>query len=174
MSAATDVVQAFMNMIDDMWYDVMNVHLRGTYSVMRAAWPYMLKQRYGRVVNITSTSGIYGNFGQSNYAAAVSCTHRSPNTRLIGALEMRHRRPDQDQRPRRSQVQHLCKCPCSFSGHEHDPHRPARRGGVGHETRICRAAGGSTVQRKATRKWPAVRSWHGMVCCHKMAESSWC
>jgi multifunctional beta-oxidation protein len=35
-----------------------------------AAWPYMVKQKYGRIVNITSTSGIYGNFGQSNYAAA--------------------------------------------------------------------------------------------------------
>jgi multifunctional beta-oxidation protein len=35
-----------------------------------AAWPYMIKQKYGRIVNITSTSGIYGNFGQSNYAAA--------------------------------------------------------------------------------------------------------
>lgn len=67
-----DKQQAFMNMTDDMWYSVMNVHLRGTYSVMRAAWPYMLKQRYGRIVNITSTSGIYGNFGQANYAAAVS------------------------------------------------------------------------------------------------------
>lgn len=49
----------------------MNVHLRGTYKVTRAAWPIFLKQKYGRVVNVTSTSGIYGNFGQSNYAAAV-------------------------------------------------------------------------------------------------------
>jgi multifunctional beta-oxidation protein len=32
----------------------------------------MLKQKYGRIVNTTSTSGIYGNFGQANYAAAVS------------------------------------------------------------------------------------------------------
>jgi multifunctional beta-oxidation protein len=32
----------------------------------------MLKQKYGRIVNITSTTGIYGNFGQSNYATAVS------------------------------------------------------------------------------------------------------
>lgn len=32
----------------------------------------MVKQKYGRIVNITSTSGIYGNFGQANYAAAVS------------------------------------------------------------------------------------------------------
>jgi len=38
--------------------------------VTKAAYPYMLKQKYGRIVNTTSTSGIYGNFGQANYAAA--------------------------------------------------------------------------------------------------------
>jgi multifunctional beta-oxidation protein len=65
--------KAFANMSDDMWFAVVNVHLRGTYKVMKAAWPYMLKQKYGRIVNITSTSGVYGNFGQANYAAAV-CT----------------------------------------------------------------------------------------------------
>jgi len=48
----------------------MSVHLRGTYKVTRSAWPHMLKQKYGRIVNITSTSGIYGNFGQANYATA--------------------------------------------------------------------------------------------------------
>ena len=64
--------KAFQNMTDDMWYQVMNVHLRGTYRITRAAWPHFLKQKYGRIVNITSTSGIYGNFGQANYAAAVS------------------------------------------------------------------------------------------------------
>ena len=42
----------------------------GTYSVTKAAWPYMLKQKYGRILNTTSTSGIYGNFGQANYASA--------------------------------------------------------------------------------------------------------
>lgn len=50
----------------------MNVHMRGTYKVSKAAWPYMLKQKYGRIINTTSTSGIYGNFGQANYSAAVS------------------------------------------------------------------------------------------------------
>ena len=63
--------KAFMNMTDEQWHTVMRIHLRGTYLVTRAAFPYMLKQRYGRVVNITSTSGVYGNFGQANYAAAV-------------------------------------------------------------------------------------------------------
>lgn len=63
--------KAFTNMDDKMWDQVMSVHLRGTYKVTKAAWPYFLKQKYGRVVNTTSTSGIYGNFGQANYAAAV-------------------------------------------------------------------------------------------------------
>ncbi len=63
--------KAFNNMDDAMWDAVLSVHTRGTYKVTKAAWPYFLKQKYGRVVNTTSTSGIYGNFGQANYAAAV-------------------------------------------------------------------------------------------------------
>jgi multifunctional beta-oxidation protein len=64
--------KAFHNMDDKLWDPVMNVHMRGTYKVTKAAWPYMLKQKYGRIVNTTSTSGVYGNFGQANYSAAVS------------------------------------------------------------------------------------------------------
>ncbi|KAL4733518.1 hypothetical protein BDV11DRAFT_199885 [Aspergillus similis] len=62
--------KAFTNMNDDLWNPVVNIHLRGTYKVTQAAWPHMLKQKYGRIVNTASTSGIYGNFGQANYAAA--------------------------------------------------------------------------------------------------------
>lgn len=62
--------KAFANMDDKMFQQVLDVHLRGTYKVTKAAWPYLLKQKYGRIVNTTSTSGIYGNFGQANYAAA--------------------------------------------------------------------------------------------------------
>lgn len=62
--------KAFANMDEKLWDQVMDVHLRGTYKVTKAAWPYFLKQKYGRVINTTSTSGIYGNFGQANYAAA--------------------------------------------------------------------------------------------------------
>jgi multifunctional beta-oxidation protein len=62
--------KAFTNMDDGMFDIVMGVHLRGTYKCTKAAWPYMLKQKYGRIINTTSTSGIYGNFGQANYAAA--------------------------------------------------------------------------------------------------------
>ena len=64
--------KAFANMDENLWDQVIAVHLRGTYKTTKAAWPYFLKQKYGRVVNTASTSGIYGNFGQANYAAAVS------------------------------------------------------------------------------------------------------
>ncbi|EXJ71193.1 uncharacterized protein A1O5_06187 [Cladophialophora psammophila CBS 110553] len=62
--------KAFVNMTEKQWDDIVNVHLRGTYACTKAAYPYMVKQKYGRIVNTTSTSGIYGNYGQANYATA--------------------------------------------------------------------------------------------------------
>lgn len=49
---------------------VVDVHLMGSVNVTKAAWPHMRQQGYGRVVFTTSSSGLYGNFGQSNYGAA--------------------------------------------------------------------------------------------------------
>lgn len=49
---------------------VLRVHLYGAFHVTRAAWPHLREQGYGRVINTTSGSGLYGNFGQSNYSAA--------------------------------------------------------------------------------------------------------
>lgn len=49
---------------------VIDVHLMGSVNVTRAAWPVMREQNYGRVVVTTSPSGLYGNFGQTNYGAA--------------------------------------------------------------------------------------------------------
>jgi NAD(P)-dependent dehydrogenase (short-subunit alcohol dehydrogenase family) len=49
---------------------VVNVHLLGSVYCTRAVWPIMLEQNYGRIVMTTSSSGLYGNFGQSNYGAA--------------------------------------------------------------------------------------------------------
>jgi 3-hydroxyacyl-CoA dehydrogenase/3a,7a,12a-trihydroxy-5b-cholest-24-enoyl-CoA hydratase len=51
------------------WDLIYTVHLKGSYTVCRAAWPYMRENRYGRIVNITSSAGLYGNFGQANYSA---------------------------------------------------------------------------------------------------------
>jgi NAD(P)-dependent dehydrogenase (short-subunit alcohol dehydrogenase family) len=49
---------------------VMNVHLMGTMKPVKAVWELMKTQNYGRIVVTTSSSGLYGNFGQSNYGAA--------------------------------------------------------------------------------------------------------
>ena len=49
---------------------VVNVHLMGTMKPIKAAWEIMKAQNYGRIVVTTSSSGLYGNFGQSNYGAA--------------------------------------------------------------------------------------------------------
>jgi NAD(P)-dependent dehydrogenase (short-subunit alcohol dehydrogenase family) len=49
---------------------VMDVHLMGAVHCCKAVWPQMNAQKYGRIVMTTSSSGLYGNFGQSNYGAA--------------------------------------------------------------------------------------------------------
>ncbi|HSV54577.1 MAG TPA: SDR family NAD(P)-dependent oxidoreductase [Burkholderiaceae bacterium] len=49
---------------------VMDVHVMGSVHCTKAVWPLMLAQKYGRIIMTTSSSGLYGNFGQSNYGAA--------------------------------------------------------------------------------------------------------
>lgn len=61
---------AFHKMSDEDWEAVLRVHLFGGYHVTRAVWPHFREQGHGRVVMATSTSGLYGNFGQSNYGTA--------------------------------------------------------------------------------------------------------
>ncbi|XP_049849024.1 peroxisomal multifunctional enzyme type 2-like isoform X2 [Schistocerca gregaria] len=56
-------------MKDQDWDLVYQVHLKGTYRTTKAAWEHMVKQKYGRIIMVTSAAGLYGNFGQSNYAA---------------------------------------------------------------------------------------------------------
>lgn len=62
--------KSFAKMEHTDWDLVYRVHLEGAYKVTHAAWPYMREQNYGRVIFTSSTSGIYGNFGQANYASA--------------------------------------------------------------------------------------------------------
>lgn len=62
--------KSFKNMSLDEWDIVMQVHMNGTAYVTHAAWPIMYKKNYGRIVCTSSGSGIWGNFGQSNYGAA--------------------------------------------------------------------------------------------------------
>jgi hypothetical protein len=60
----------FHKMSFENWDAVLKVHLYGGYNVIRAAWPPFREQSFGRVVVATSTSGLFGNFGQANYGAA--------------------------------------------------------------------------------------------------------
>src|SRR5690625_877073 len=52
------------------WQAVLDVHLGGTFNITRAALPAMRSNGFGRIVNVTSYTGMHGNVGQSNYAAA--------------------------------------------------------------------------------------------------------
>ncbi|MFT6677071.1 MAG: NAD(P)-dependent dehydrogenase (short-subunit alcohol dehydrogenase family) [Sulfitobacter sp.] len=63
-----DKTFAKMEMAD--FRKVVDVHLMGSANVAHACWPIMRAQKYGRIVLTSSASGLYGNFGQSNYGAA--------------------------------------------------------------------------------------------------------
>jgi 3-oxoacyl-[acyl-carrier protein] reductase len=59
-----------LRMSDDAWDDVINTNLRGAYLCTKFALRSMMRQEWGRIINIASVSGIVGNIGQSNYAAS--------------------------------------------------------------------------------------------------------
>jgi NAD(P)-dependent dehydrogenase (short-subunit alcohol dehydrogenase family) len=107
--------KSFKNLTLDDWDIVMDVHLNGSAYVTHAAWPIMYGKNYGRIVLTSSTSGIYGNFGQANYGAAkmgmlglmnvlalegaaknvrVNCLAPAAETRLIGTIPGREVNPD--------------------------------------------------------------------------------
>ncbi|MBI2916890.1 MAG: SDR family oxidoreductase [Chloroflexi bacterium] len=58
------------NMAEEEWDAVIAVHLKGTFACTRHACTVMRQQRYGRIVNFVSSTGLYGNSGQANYGAA--------------------------------------------------------------------------------------------------------
>lgn len=61
---------SFQKMTELDWDLIMKVHLKGSFSVSRAAWNIMREKNYGRIINTGSSAGIYGAFGQANYSAA--------------------------------------------------------------------------------------------------------
>jgi 3-hydroxyacyl-CoA dehydrogenase/3a,7a,12a-trihydroxy-5b-cholest-24-enoyl-CoA hydratase len=66
--------RAFHNMTSEDWEEVYRVHLYGAFAVTRSAWPHLRAQQYGRVVLTSSVAGLFGNFGQANYAAVKLAT----------------------------------------------------------------------------------------------------
>jgi NAD(P)-dependent dehydrogenase (short-subunit alcohol dehydrogenase family)/putative sterol carrier protein len=62
--------KSILKMEPENWQAVMDVHLNGAYHVSRPAFEVMKEKGYGRILMTTSAAGLYGNFGQTNYAAA--------------------------------------------------------------------------------------------------------
>jgi 3-oxoacyl-[acyl-carrier protein] reductase len=69
-NAGTTRDTLIMRMSEEDWDIVLDTNLKGTFNCIKAATRQMMRQRYGRIVNITSVSGIAGNAGQANYASA--------------------------------------------------------------------------------------------------------
>ncbi|GAB4008824.1 SDR family oxidoreductase [Nocardioides ultimimeridianus] len=61
---------SFAKMDTEAWRLVQAVHLDGGYFMSKAVWPHFREQGFGRIVMASSTSGLFGNFGQANYGAA--------------------------------------------------------------------------------------------------------
>lgn len=60
----------FLRMKDEDWQKVIDVCLQGTYNFTKEVLKYMVKQKYGRIINISSVVGVMGNAGQTNYSTA--------------------------------------------------------------------------------------------------------
>jgi len=69
-NAGTTRDTLLIRMSEEDWDTVINTNLKGTFSCCKAALRTMLKQRFGRIVNISSIAGVGGNAGQTNYSAA--------------------------------------------------------------------------------------------------------
>jgi NAD(P)-dependent dehydrogenase (short-subunit alcohol dehydrogenase family) len=109
------------------------VHLKGAFNVLRHAWPRMREQNYGRIVNTSSGSGLFGNFGQSNYGAAkaglmgltrvLSIEGARNNVRVNAIAPIAHTRMTENQmdaamRPELISplVAYLCHASCEITG----------------------------------------------------------
>ena len=57
-------------MAEEEWEKVIEINLKGTFNCTRAATKFMMRQKYGKIINIASVIGLVGNIGQSNYAAS--------------------------------------------------------------------------------------------------------
>jgi 3-hydroxyacyl-CoA dehydrogenase/3a,7a,12a-trihydroxy-5b-cholest-24-enoyl-CoA hydratase len=67
--------KSMSKMTPEDWDIVIKVHLTGTFRCTLAAWPIFRKQKFGRIINTGSSTGLFGNFGQSNYGAAKAGIH---------------------------------------------------------------------------------------------------
>ena len=64
--------QLLMRMTESSWDDVLDTNLKGAFLCSKAVLPFMVKKKFGRIINISSIVGITGNPGQGNYAASIA------------------------------------------------------------------------------------------------------
>src|SRR5438552_865753 len=108
------------NMTEEEWDAVIDTHLKGTFAVTRAAAPLMREQRWGRVINMTSTSGLIGNVGQVEL-----CRREARHPRAHQGHGARHGALQRDRQL------HLA---VRVDAHDrHDPHRDRRAEGARRE-----------------------------------------
>lgn len=60
----------FLDMPEESWDRIINIHLKGTFNCSQIAARYMKEQKWGRIINVISTAGLFGTVGQINYASA--------------------------------------------------------------------------------------------------------
>jgi NAD(P)-dependent dehydrogenase (short-subunit alcohol dehydrogenase family) len=75
--------KSFAKMTLEDFQAVINVHLNGAFNCSKAVWSVMREQNYGRIVMTASSSGLYGNFGQTNYGAAKMAVVGMMNTLVL-------------------------------------------------------------------------------------------
>ena len=114
---------------------VLDVHLTGTFYCCKAVWDGMRARNYGRIVLTTSSSGLFGNFGQANYGAA--------KAGMIGLMNVLARGGPQEQHPRQYDFADGC-----------DPHDGgiAAAAGAGADEAGSDHAGGAFICSARTRR----------------------
>lgn len=81
--------KSMAKMTKEDWRAVLDVHLEGTFNLCHAVWPVMQTQKYGRIVNVGSGAGLYGNFGQANYSSAKMAILGLTNTLAVEGVSAR-------------------------------------------------------------------------------------